>query len=114
MLVDFARDSLQTPIIQGLEFFNCLSLSLLSVKHRTSYPVVTEQVDKPLEMSGQAAAKQKKRSGGSRGRSKGSQNRHRREVDLSPSLCFIQRHIKRLLEQIGDPFKVVYFIFDGE
>jgi len=35
-------------------------------------------------------------------------------VDLSPSLCFIQRHIKRLLEQIGDTFKVVYFIFDGE
>lgn len=91
-----------------------LSLSLLSVKHRTSYPVVTEQVDKLLEMSGQAAAKQKKRSGGSRGRPKGSKNRNRREVDLSPSLCFIQRHIKRLLEQIGDTFKVVYFIFDGE
>ena len=91
-----------------------LSLSLLSVKHRTSYPVVTEQVDKPLEMSGPAAPKQKKRSGGSRGRPKGSKNRNRREVDLSPSLCFIQRHIKRLLEQIGDTFKVVYFIFDGE
>jgi hypothetical protein len=103
--------SLYGKAVPGLCF---LSLSLLSVKHRTSYPVVTEQVDKPLEMSGQAAAKQKKRSGGSRGRSKGSQNRHRREVDLSPSLCFIQRHIKRLLEQIGDPFKVVYFIFDGE
>ena len=25
-----------------------------------------------------------------------------------------QEHIKRLLEQIGDAFKVVYFIFDGE
>ena len=91
-----------------------LSLSLLSVKHRTSYPVVTEQVDKPLEMSGQAAPKKKKRSGGSRGRPKGSKNRNRLEVDLSPSLCFIQRHIKRLLEQIGDTFKVVYLIFDGE
>jgi putative transposase len=34
--------------------------------------------------------------------------------DLSPSLRFIQLHIKRLLEQIGDTFKVVYFIFDGE
>jgi hypothetical protein len=103
--------SLYGKAVPGLCF---LSLSLLSVKHRTSYPVVTEQVDKPLEMSGQAAAKQKKRSGGSRGRPKGSQNRHRREVDLSPSLRFIQLHIKRLLEQIGDTFKVVYFIFDGE
>jgi len=103
--------SLYGKAVPGLCF---LSLSLLSVKHRTSYPVVTEQVDKPLEMSGQATAKKKKRSGGSRGRPKGSKNRNRREVDLSPSLCFIQRHIKRLLEQIGDTFKVVYFIFDGE
>ena len=91
-----------------------LSLSLLSVKHRTSYPVVTEQVDKLLAVPVQATAKKKKPSGGSRGRPKGSKNRNRREVDLSPSLCFIQRHIKRLLEQIGDTFKVVYFIFDGE
>jgi putative transposase len=35
-------------------------------------------------------------------------------VELSPSLHFIQHHIKRLLQQIGDAFKVVYFIFDGE
>ena len=103
--------SLYGKAVPGLCF---LSLSLLSVKHRTSYPVVTEQVDKPLERSSQATAKKKKRSGGSRGRPKGSKNRNRREVDLSPSLCFIQRHIKRLLEQIGDTFKVVYFIFDGE
>ena len=35
-------------------------------------------------------------------------------MELSPSLGFIQEHIKRLLEQIGDAFKVVYFLFDGE
>lgn len=103
--------SLYGKAVPGLCF---LSLSLLSVKHRTSYPVVTEQVDKLLAVPVQATAKQKKPSGGSRGRPKGSKNRHRREVDLSPSLCFIQRHIKRLLEQMGDTFKVVYFIFDGE
>jgi putative transposase len=87
---------------------------LLSVKHRTSYPVVTEQVEKSWEVSVQAPSKRQKKSGGSRGRPKGSKNRNRREVDLSPSLRFIQLHIKRLLEQIGDTFKVVYFIFDGE
>src|SRR5688500_8426641 len=91
-----------------------LNENYYTIKHRTSYPVVTEQVDKPLEMSGQAAPKKKKRSGGCQSRAQGSKNRNRREVDLSPSLCFIQRHIKRLLEQIGDTFKVVYFIFDGE
>jgi putative transposase len=103
--------SLYGKAVPGLCF---LSLSLLSVKHRTSYPVVTEQVDKLLAVPVQATVKQKKPCGGSRGRPKGSKNRHRREVELSPSLCFIQCHIKRLLEQIGDTFKVVYFIFDGE
>ena len=103
--------SLYGKAVPGLCF---LSLSLLSVKHRNSYPVVTEQVDKPLETSGQAPSKKKKKSGGSRGRPKGSKNRNRRDVDLSPSLCFIQTHMKRVLEQIGEAFKVVYFIFDGE
>ena len=89
-----------------------LSLSLLSVKRRTSYPVVTEQVEK----AGEAAvpAPPTKTSSGSRGRPKGSKNRNRREVELSPSLRLIQEHIKRLLQQIGDAFKVVYCIFDGE
>jgi putative transposase len=84
------------------------------VKHRTSYPRVTEQVDKRLEVPVQAGPTKTKTSGGSRGRPKGSKNRNRREIELSPSLCFIQTHIKKLLEQIGDAFTVIYFIFDGE
>jgi putative transposase len=95
--------------VPGLCF---LSLSLLSVKRRTSYPVMTEQVDKPSDALVQEPSKPK--ASGRRGRPKGSRNRHRREVELRPSLGFIQEHIKRLLEQIGDAFKVVYFIFDGE
>ena len=101
--------SLYGKAVPGLCF---LSLSLLSVKRRTSYPVVTEQVEKPCETSGHTPPK--KQTGGARGRPKGSKNQHRREVTLSPSLCFIQAHIKRLLEQIGATFQVVYFIFDGE
>jgi putative transposase len=101
--------SLYGKAVPGLCF---LSLSLLSTKRRTSYPVVTEQVSQPCETSVQERSK--KKAGSPRGRPKGSQNRNRREVDLSPSLCFIQQHIKRLLEQIGDTFKVVYFLFDGE
>jgi putative transposase len=89
-----------------------LSLSLLSVKRRTSYPVVTEQVEKVCEAAALAQPTQK--SGGQRGRPKGSKHRNRREVELSPSLRFVQEHIKRLLQQIGDACKVVYFIFDGE
>ena len=101
--------SLYGKTVPGLCF---LSLSLLSVKRHTSYPVLIEQVEKPCAPAMQAQPK--KKSGGQRGRPKGSKNRNRREVELSPSLCFIQKHIKRLLQQIGDAFKVVYFIFDGE
>jgi putative transposase len=101
--------SLYGKTVPGLCF---LSLSLLSVKRRTSYPVLTEQVEKPSDALVQEPPKPKAR--GRRGRPQGSKNRNRREVELSPSLRFIQAHIKRLLEQIGDAFKVVYFLFDGE
>jgi putative transposase len=95
--------------VPGLCF---LSLSLLSVKRRTSYPVVTEQVKKPCETAAQVQPTKKSR--GRRGRPQGSKNRNRWEVELSPSLRFIQEHIKSLLKQIGEAFQVVYFIFDGE
>ena len=101
--------SLYGKAVPGLCF---LSLSLLSVKRRTSYPVVTEQVKKPCETAAQVQPTKKSR--GQRGRPQGSKNRNRWEVELSPSLRFIQEHIKRLLKQIGEAFQVVYFIFDGE
>jgi putative transposase len=101
--------SLYGKTVPGLCF---LSLSLLSVKRRTSYPVMTEQVEKPSDALVQAPPQTK--ASGRRGRPPGRKNRNRREVALSPSLRFIQEHIKRVLEQIGDAFKVVYFLFDGE
>jgi putative transposase len=107
--LDRVFSSLYGQTVSGLCF---LSLSLLSVKRRTSYPVLIEQVQKSSAASVQDPPKQK--GGGQRGRPKGSKNRNRREVEISPSLGFIQEHIKRLLEQIGDTFQVVYFLFDGE
>jgi len=101
--------SLYGKTVPGLCF---LSLSLLSVKRRTSYPVMTEQVEKPADALVPEPPQTK--ASGRRGRSPGSKHRHRREVALSPSLRFIQEHIKRVLAQIGDAFKVVYFLFDGE
>jgi putative transposase len=101
--------SLYGKAVPGLCF---LTLSLLSTKRRASYPVVTEQVDKSGEVSVQVPPN--KQVAGQRGRPKGSKNRNRREVELSPSLCFIQEQNKRLLAQIGDAFQIVYFVFDGE
>jgi putative transposase len=89
-----------------------LSLARLSVKRRTSYPVMPEPVAQPSAALGHEPSKTKAR--GRRGRPPGSQKRHRREGALSPSLRCIPEHSKRWLEQIGDAFKVVDFLFAGE
>ena len=89
----------------------CLSLSLLSVKRRTSYPVMLEQRARPHTETPPEVAKPT--SHGQRGRPPGSKNQHRREVVLSPYRRFVQEAIKRLLELIGDHFQVIYFVFAG-
>lgn len=71
--------SLYGKTVPGLCF---LSLSLRSVKRRTSYPVIMEQIDKPLTDNPQEPCKTA--SYGRRGRPKGSKDRHRRDVRLSP------------------------------
>ena len=100
--------SLYGKRVPGLDF---LSLSLISVKRRTSYPVMMEQLDKEHTATLQEGAKQK--SHGKPGRPKGSKNRHRRDVELSPYLRFVQETIKRLLGVIGAHLQVMYFVFDG-
>src|SRR5713101_5454999 len=100
--------SLYGKAVPGLCF---LSLSLISVKRRISYPVMMEQIDKaptnnPPDVS-------KKKSPGKRGRPQGSKNRSRRAVELSPALRFVQETITRFLQLIGDHVKVIYFVYDG-
>ena len=92
--------SLYGKPVPGLSFF---SLSLISVKERTSYPVMMEQVVKEEEekpdkkKSGKKVKKQAKK----RGRPKGSKNKNRREVVLKPYLLQIQTMLKSLLSLLG-------------
>src|SRR2546430_5298684 len=106
--LDRLFSSLYGKRVPGLDF---LSLSLISVKRRTSYPVMMEQLDKEHTAKPQEGSK--KKSHGKQGRPQGSKNRHRRDVALSPYLRFVQETIKRFLELIGDHVKVQYFVFDG-
>jgi putative transposase len=104
--------SLYGKPIPGLSFF---SLSLISVKERTSYPVMMEQVVKEEEgkadkkKSGKKVKKQVKK----RGRPKGSKNKNRRDVELKPYLVHIQTMLKKLLTLIGRDLKVIYCVMDG-
>jgi putative transposase len=104
--------SLYGKPVPGLSFF---SLSLISVKERTSYPVMMEQVVKAEEekaakkKSGKKVKKQAKK----RGRPKGSKNKNRRDVELKPYLVHVQTMLKKLLRLIGPDLKVIYCVMDG-
>ena len=85
--------SLYGKPVPGLSFF---SLSLISVNKRTSYPVMTQQVIKEQpdkKKSGQKGKKEAKK----RGRPTGSQNKNRREVELTAYLLQIQTMLKSLV-----------------
>ena len=101
--------SLYGKPVAGLSFF---SLSLISVKARTSYPVMMEQLVKAepeQSAQNQAAPKQSRQPG----RPKGSQNKNRREMELNPYLTHIQTMLKKLLVLPGLDLTVMYCVLDG-
>jgi putative transposase len=104
--------SIYGKVVPGLGF---LSLSLISVKRRVSYPLMMEQLEQTHSSKPQQALKKspKVKGKGKPGRRKGSKNRNRRDVELSPYLKFVQHHLKNLLDLIGDRLKMIYFVFDG-
>ena len=97
-----------------------LSLSLVSVKERRSYPMVMEQI-----VRGNAASNQTELSADpcdairssvekrKRGRPKGSRNRNKVEVKFSDTLKHIQMMLTALLARIGDLIPLRYFVLDG-
>ncbi len=82
--------------IPGLCF---LSLSLISVQRRCSYPLCLEPIVKEAVASCPKAAKAGQAKG--RGRPKGSRNSNRREVSLSAYLQFVQALLRQVLALIG-------------
>jgi len=98
--------------VPGLSFF---SLSLISVKERTSYPVMMEQVikEKAEKPAKKAKGKKSKKQAGKRGRPKGSKNKNRRDVVLKPYLVHIQTMLKSLLSLTGLDLNLTYCVMDG-
>jgi hypothetical protein len=108
--------SLQNQTISGLRF---LALSLISVGERNSYPTTMEQIVKEkssaLTQNGKKGRPPKGNCNkkGKRGRPKGSRNKNRKDVELSPYLQLVQAAIMELLNLIGTDLSLVYFVFDG-
>ena len=110
--------SVSGKTIPGLAF---LSLSLVSVKERRSYPLLMEQIVRretrglpsPPETSEPRDAPQTPAPERNRGRPKGSRNRNKTEVELSDTLKHLQTMIKALLRRIDDLIPVRYLVLDG-
>lgn len=104
--------SLYGKPVSGLSFF---SLSLISVKTRTSYPVMMEQVvkekeEKPVPKTTRQKAKKQ---AGKRGRPKGSKNKNRRAVELTAYLLHIQTMLQKLWQLLGAELAPLYCVMDG-
>ena len=88
-----------------------MNLSLVQVETRASYPLITEQLVR--EEVKESAPKTVKEKRPKRGRPKGSVNKNRKDVGLSPFQMQLQGCIRAALKLAGPDLGIVYFVYDG-
>jgi len=106
-------------VIPGLSFF---ALSLVSVQENQSYPIMVEQVvrteeEKEAAKSKKKAKKQKKMASKPNrkpGRPKGSKNKDKTQVRLTPELELIKTMVQKLLLLVGGTLSLTYLVLDGK
>ncbi len=114
--LDHFLSGLQQKVIPSLSFF---VVSLVSLSQRRSYPVCVEQTVRSEEEKAACKAKKEAKRVNSakpmrkRGRPKGSKNKEKSEVILSPELLRIQKMIKTLLVRVRPLLHPVYLAMDG-
>lgn len=108
--------SLYGKPVPGLAFF---ALALISVKERRSFPMMVEQVVRSEEEKEVAKARSKKKKAKKKskkrkpGRPKGSQNKDKTQVKLTPELQLIKTMVQKLLMFINGSIPISYLILDG-
>ena len=105
--------SLYGKPVPGLSFF---ALSLISTKQRHSYPMHVEQVVKTgAEQAAAVSSKKapKNKTPRKRGRPKGSKNKDKTQVTLTPELLRIQGMVQTLLTRVGNFLSLSYLVLDG-
>lgn len=112
--------SLYSKPIAGLAFF---TLSLVNTRTRQSHPVQVEQMIKEecgKQVSRSRKARQQRKKGPQKaarqrplGRPKGSRNRDKTKVTLTPELQLIQNMVRKQLLLIGSLLHVEYLVLDG-
>ena len=107
---------LQQRVIPGLSFF---AFSLVNVQEEHSYPLQIMQTVKSVEEKAASKVKveakknKKAQEKKKRGRPKGSKNKEKKEVVLSPELLRIQKSLQSFLDIIKGKIKLVYLAMDG-
>ena len=115
--LDYFFSGLLNKVVKGVAIF---SLSLVSVEERRSYPLRVEQVIR--SEAEKAAAKERKQKRAKkdkaapkkkRGRPKGSRNRDKTQVELTPELKRIQDMVRNQLTLLQALITVRYLVLDG-
>jgi putative transposase len=115
--IDHFFSGLLNKVVKGLAIF---TLAVVDVNERRSYPLSVEQVVR-TEAEKEAAktkqkAKVKKDPNAPKkkpGRPKGSQNRDKTQVDLTPELKRIQNMVKKQLEMLQGMVTIRHLALDG-
>jgi putative transposase len=110
--------SVMGKAIPALAFF---SIAIVNVKTRQAYSLSTEQVVRTAEEKEQTQKRKALRKKCSRspdpkkprGRPKGSKNKNKAEVTLSPELQRILAQAQKVLALIGNKIRLGYFVLDG-
>jgi hypothetical protein len=115
--LDYFFSGLRNKVVKGISIF---TLSLVSVEERRSYPLRVEQVIRSEAEKAAAKERKQKRTKKDksarqkkRGRPKGSRNRAKTQVELSPELKRVQEMVKKQLEMLQNWLSVRYLVLDG-
>jgi len=115
--LDRFYSGLLKKVVKSIAIF---SLSIVSVEERRSYPLQVEQVLRTSEEKESArkkkSTKSKKKSNSEKkkpGRPKGSKNRDKSQVSLTPELERIQKMIKKQLLLLKDLAQIRHIALDG-
>lgn len=102
--------SLYGKPVPGVSFF---SLSLVNVKQRSSHPLRTGQIVRTEAENAVQVNATKPVAKRGRGRPKGSKNRNKADVSLSPYLSFILTLLQAVKQLLGTTLTVPYVVLDG-
>ncbi len=103
--------------VPGLSFFG---LALVGVQERRAYPVMAEQRVRDEEEKAAAKAKAKERKTKKKakrskpGRPKGSKNKDKTQVEITPELQHIQAMVHKQLALINGDIRIEYLALDGK